>query len=81
MNPVPITNRVYSDERTLPVRSVPVAAYLQLAGHAVVAIRLDRKENRPLYYFAESARPDYERLNRAIDALKADVERTLGSRR
>jgi hypothetical protein len=84
MAPVPDTNRRYSDEKLLPVRSPVIAAYLQLAGHPVVAIRCDsrRQEMRQhLYLFPATAQADFDRLMRALDTLRADAERVVGARR
>ena len=75
----PDTNRVYSND-SLVVRSAPIAAYLQLAGHAVTGIRFDREQQRPQWYFEPRARADFDRLIRAIETVKADAERA-GARR
>jgi hypothetical protein len=75
----PDTNRVYSSD-SLVVRSAPVAAYLQLLGHPITGVRFDREQHRPMWYFEPGARPDFDRLTRAIETVKADAER-YGARR
>lgn len=80
MSPVTITNRVHADENLLMVRSAFVAAHLQLAGHAVVGVRKD-SPGREAYYFERTAAPEFDRLMRAFDVLRADAERVLGGQR
>lgn len=79
MTPVPITNRVHSDEKLLPIRSATIAAHLQLAGHAVVGVR--QQQGRDVFFFERTAEPEFERVLRALDTLRADAERVRGDRR
>ena len=81
MTPVPQTNRVHSDDKLLPIRSAVIAAHLQLAGHAVVGVRFDQRQGRDVFYFERTAEPEFDRLLRALDVLRADAERVAGARR
>lgn len=81
MPPFPESNRVRSDSSLLPVRSAVIAAHLQLAGHAVVGVRVDRQTNRDCFLFEATAQHDFDKLMRALDMLRADAERVRGARR
>ncbi|PYN83759.1 MAG: hypothetical protein DMD96_00995 [Candidatus Rokuibacteriota bacterium] len=80
MSPFPEANRVVADQFHVAVRSAPIAAHLVLAGHAIVGVRFDREQQRPLWFFEKSARPEFDRLTREIEACKAVAERA-GARR
>jgi len=79
MSSAPETNPRHSDQNLLPIKSAAFAAHLQLAGHAVVGVR--DVQGRDVFYFERSAEPEFLRLMRAFDGLRAEAERVLGGRR
>ena len=78
MSPLPDTNRTYSDEKLLPIRSATIAAHLQLCGHPVVGVR--QQQGRDVFFFERTAEPEFNRVLHALDVLRADAERVRGSR-
>ena len=79
MSPVQKTIPKRPDQKLLSVKSAAFAAHLQLAGHAVAGVR--EVQGRDVFYFERSAEPEFLRLMRAFDVLRADAERVRGGRR